>query len=144
MRQFKIMVNGNEYDVQVEEVGGAQVLEPIARAKSAREAAQKENVKKEVYTPKVAVSEEKAEVKASEKSSSKSAGSIIVEAPLPGSIFNILVKVGDKVSAGTPLLILEAMKMENEIMAPKDGTVLEIKVQQGVSVNAGEALVVIA
>lgn len=143
MRQFKVIVNGNEYDVQVEEVGGVQTPEPIARAKAAREAVQKETVQKEVSTPKVAVSEEKPEAKVSKKSSSKSEGSVVVEAPLPGSIFNILVKVGDKVSAGTPLLILEAMKMENEIMAPKDGTVLEIKVQQGVSVNAGEALVVI-
>ena len=62
---------------------------------------------------------------------------------MPGTVISIAVTDGDTVSKGQTLLILEAMKMENEIMAPCDGTVQEVTISQGTSVNAGDILVVV-
>ncbi|NLL18853.1 MAG: biotin/lipoyl-binding protein, partial [Clostridia bacterium] len=66
-----------------------------------------------------------------------------VVAPLPGVVLNILVNVGDKVSAGQTVIILEAMKMENEIAAPVSGTVSSLLVSKGQSVSTNEALLTI-
>lgn len=66
-----------------------------------------------------------------------------VEAPLPGNVLSIKVKVGDTVQEGDVLLLIEAMKMENEVMAPHDGTVQQINVDTGQMVNTGDALVII-
>lgn len=63
---------------------------------------------------------------------------------MPGSILDVRVKAGDVVKKGGVMLILEAMKMENEILAPQDGTVAQVLVSKGSSVNAGDALVVLA
>ncbi|HLW08528.1 MAG TPA: biotin/lipoyl-containing protein, partial [Marinilabiliaceae bacterium] len=71
------------------------------------------------------------------------AGGFVVEAPLPGSIFKLLVKDGDTVKRGDVLLVVEAMKMENNIMAEKDGVVQNIKVRQGDSVLQNDFLMVI-
>jgi glutaconyl-CoA decarboxylase len=62
---------------------------------------------------------------------------------MPGKILDIKVTPGDVVKSGTVLVILEAMKMENDIMAPADGTVRAINVKEGDSVNTGDVLVVI-
>ena len=67
-----------------------------------------------------------------------------VKAPMPGNILKVNVTQGQAVKSGTVLCVLEAMKMENEIMAPKDGTVAQVVVSKGASVNTGDALVVIA
>mgnify|MGYP002618653742 CR=1 FL=1 len=67
-----------------------------------------------------------------------------VNAPMPGNILRIDVKEGDKVKAGQTLLILEAMKMENEIAAPKDGTVVQIATSKGAVVETGTPLIVLA
>lgn len=67
-----------------------------------------------------------------------------VNAPMPGNILRIDVKEGDKVKAGQTLLILEAMKMENEIASPKDGTVVQIVTSKGAVVETGTPLVVLA
>ena len=66
-----------------------------------------------------------------------------VNAPMPGNILKVNVKAGDKVKSGTVLVVLEAMKMENEIMAPKDGTVTQVLVSKGSTVDTGAPLVVI-
>ncbi len=63
-----------------------------------------------------------------------------VKAPVPGLITRILVQPGDKVEAGQPLLVLEAMKMENEIKAPRNGTVLQLNAQSGKTVTLGDVL----
>ena len=66
-----------------------------------------------------------------------------VNAPMPGNILKVNVAAGQAVKAGTVLVVLEAMKMENEIMAPKDGTVTQVLVQKGSTVDTGAPLVVI-
>ncbi len=71
----------------------------------------------------------------------KSAGGTVVKAPLPGNIFKMLVSVGDTVKKGDNLLIMEAMKMENDIKAEKDGVVSAIKVKEGDAVLQGEVLI---
>ncbi|ASJ06533.1 acetyl-CoA carboxylase biotin carboxyl carrier protein subunit [Thermococcus pacificus] len=69
------------------------------------------------------------------------AGEGVVTAPMPGKILRILVKEGEQVKTGQGLLILEAMKMENEIPAPKDGVVKKILVKEGDTVDTGQALI---
>ena len=125
MRKFNISVNGNSYEVEVEEIGGA----PAPVQKSAAPA------------PKPA-----AAPKAAPQASAASApvsGATTVEAPMPGSIVSVKVKNGDTVNEGDVLCVLEAMKMENEIIAPADGTIIKTEVQQGSAVQTDDILVVI-
>ena len=67
----------------------------------------------------------------------------VVKAPMPGNILKVNVKAGDAVKAGTVLVVLEAMKMENEILAPKDGTVTQVVTAKGSVVETGAPLVVL-
>jgi len=67
----------------------------------------------------------------------------VVAAPMPGKILKVAVSVGTPVNNGDLLLVLEAMKMENEIMASSSGTVKEVRTKEGDSVNTGDVLVVI-
>ena len=130
MRRFKIVVNNNEYEVEVEE--------------------RLEKSETGIEPKKISVPEKKIVEKAVEISKTKeikevtTSGNKTITAPLPGSILELKVKVGDKVEKGTILLILEAMKMENEIRAPFEATISEIRVKQGESVNVGEVLVILA
>lgn len=71
------------------------------------------------------------------------AENIEIECPMPGKILSISVSVGQRVRAGECLMIMEAMKMENEMVAPKDGTVKQILVSQGTMVNTGDVLAVL-
>ena len=77
------------------------------------------------------------------KQSTGKAETELIKAPMPGKIIDILVREGATVLRGEPLLILEAMKMENELTADKDGTIKEVKVSKGQAVNGGEALIII-
>ena len=116
MRKFNISVNGKSYEVDVEEVGGVSTPAPapVQTAAPAPKAA-----------PKAA----------------PVAGAKQVTAPMPGTIVSVKVNVGDKVEAGTLVAVLEAMKMENEIVAGVDGTVAGISVSAGDSVNSGDVIV---
>ncbi len=134
MRKFNITVNGKQYEVDVEEVGGAPSMArpaspaPVAAAPVAQ------------ATP-VAAAQPAAPAPAA--SANIPEGGIRIESPMPGTILDIRVNVGDMVKTGDILLILEAMKMENEIMAPSEGRILAVGPTKGASVNSGELLVVI-
>ena len=129
MRKFMINVNGNSYEVEVEEVTeGGPVSRPATQAAKASVAAP--------AAPKAAPKAEKKEVVVSQ-------GQEVVEAPMPGNIWKLMAKEGDEVKAGDILLILEAMKMENEIVAPRDGIVSSVNTTEGSAVNTGDKLVVI-
>ena len=123
--KYKVTLNGRTYEVEVE-AGKAMLLSeyesvapaPVAAAPAAPTAA----------APAAPVVTGAGEA---------------VNAPMPGNILKVNVKTGDTVKSGTVLVVLEAMKMENEIMAPKDGTVTQVLVSKGSTVDTGAALVVI-
>ena len=117
MKNYTITVNGNVYDVTVEESGAAPVAAPKTAPKAAPKAASK-------AAPKAAAG----------------AGSIKVEAGAAGKVFKIEASVGQKVSRGDAVLIVEAMKMEIPVVAPEDGTVASIDVAVGDAVEAGQTL----
>ena len=125
MRKFNITVNGIAYEVEVEEVGAAESITPVNPAPAAA-------------APKAAPAPKPAAPKAAPV-----AGGTKVNAPMPGTILDVKVSQGQAVKKGDILLILEAMKMENEILAPQDGTVAQLAVSKGASVNSGDALVVL-
>ncbi len=129
MRKFNIKVNGKAYEVEVEEVGAQGVAAPVYQAPIAPAAA-----------PVIAPAPVPAAAPAVSPAPQK-AGSVVVNAPMPGTINAVKVKAGDSVTKGQVLVILEAMKMENEIMADSDGTVASVAVNQGQSVNTGDVLV---
>ncbi len=131
MRKFNITVNGQTYEVDVEEVGGAPAAAPVRAAAPVAAPAP------------VAAAPKAAPAPAAAPKAAAGAGDP-VKSPMPGNILDVKVKVGDKVSNGTCLVVLEAMKMENEIPAPKDGTVTSVLVNKGATVNAGDVLVTIA
>ena len=125
MKKFlKVTVNGNTYDVEVEEVKEGEKVEVHAT--------------KEV-TPPTPTKEEKVEQPVAKKE-----GSIKVPAPMPGNIWKIKTSVGAKVEKHEVLLILEAMKMENEIVAPEAGIVTNILVKEGDAVEPGKIMVELA
>lgn len=76
-------------------------------------------------------------------SSADASGQAVLTAPMPGKIVRVMVKTGDEVTANQGVLVVEAMKMQNEVQSPKDGKVIEVKVVEGQTVNAGETMVVI-
>lgn len=141
MRKFIINVNGNSYEVEVEEVetGSASPVSKIqgssmdSKVGADAPAAQAEQKPKAAPTPKA---QPKPEVQAS-------GGQETVEAPMPGNIWKLMVKEGDTVNEGDVLLILEAMKMENEILAPKSGTIIAVNTTEGSTVSAGDKLVIL-
>lgn len=117
MKNYTITVNGNVYDVTVEENGNGAAAAPVAAPKAAPKAAPE-------AAPKAAAG----------------AGSIKVEAGAAGKVFKIEASVGQKVSRGDAVLIVEAMKMEIPVVAPEDGTVASIDVAVGDAVEAGQTL----
>lgn len=123
MRKFIINVNGNSYEVEVEEVGGAPSAAPAPKA--APKAAAPAPAPKAAPAP----------------AATPPAGATNVTAPMPGNIVSVKVKVGDTVNSGDVLCVLEAMKMENEIMAPKAGKVVAVSTSAGSTVNTGDVLV---
>lgn len=131
MRMFKVVVDRKEYEVAVEEIKGPAGSAPTPAATAPKPAA-----KPQAAAP--------ASPKPSPKPSGGDSGEGAVVAQMPGTIVDIDVNVGDKVTKGQKLLVLEAMKMENEIVAPHDGTVSEISVAAGALVNAGDVLVILS
>ena len=125
MKNLRVTVNGTAYDVQVEELGASSA--PAAAPRAAAPAP----------APAAAPA-------AAPKAAAPAAGAEVVSAPMPGTILSVNVKAGDKVKAGSVMFILEAMKMENEIMAPHDATIAAVHVNKGEAVESGTALVSLA
>ena len=119
MKKYNITVNGTTYEVIVEEVG-AHATSPAAPVYSA---------------PAAAVAPAPKPVK------TMAGGANKVSAPMPGTILDIKVSLGQKVSKGEVVCVLEAMKMENDIPAPCDGVVASINVQKGSTVAANDILI---
>ncbi len=107
MRTFRVNVNGNTYEIQLEEISASEIKN--TPAPQAQPAAQ-------------------------------TTGGRAVNAPIAGTILSVNVSSGSNVKAGDVLMVLEAMKMENEICAPCDGTVASVSVSKGATVASGELL----
>ena len=145
MKNFKFKINGNSYEVEINnlegnianlEVNGTpyqveidREMQPIKTPKLVRNV----NVPSTDSNPSI--------VKTSSPASPKGVGTI--KSPLPGVILDITARVGDKVSIGQKLIVLEAMKMENNIDSDKEGTITDIKVSKGDSVMEGDVLIII-
>ena len=128
MKTYNITINGVTYAVEVEEVGGvasAPVAAPVAPAAAPA-------------APKAAPAP--AAAPAAPKAAGK-AGSVTIKAPMPGNIIKVNVKPGDAVKKGDVLVVLEAMKMENDVCAPEDGTVASVEVTKGATVETDAVLV---
>ena len=112
MKKYRVNVNGTVYEVELEEITGAAPAASAAAPAAAPAPAAAAPVAGDAVT-----------------------------APMPGNILDVKVKAGDSVKAGDTLLILEAMKMENEISAPQDGTIASVNVRKGDVVNSGDLLI---
>jgi len=144
LRRFRVVVNGKIYEVEVEELGEGNVRvasqptqaytppTPVASAP----VAQTQPASPAPVAPAPAPSPA--------PSTPAPAGATTVSAPMPGKILKVSVQPGSAVKSGELLLVLEAMKMENEILSPASGTVKEVRVKAGDSVNTGDTLVIIA
>ena len=113
MKAYKVNVNGNVYEITIEVIDKADIKAPAAPAPAPAPAAAP------VAAP---------------------AGAQTVSAPMPGTILKVNVSNGQAVKKGDVLMVLEAMKMENEILAPNDGTVSSVNVAQGPTVESGTVL----
>ncbi len=132
MKQYRITVNGTTYEVEVEEVKGGETAARPNTAPVQRAAAP---APKKQPEPKAAPAPASATAAASAKTA---ASANAMKAPMPGTILKVLVQEGQAVKRGEVLCILEAMKMENEIVAPNDGVVrgIYVKEQQNVQLDA--------
>ena len=114
MKKFNVTVNGNAYEVEVEEIGAAAAPAAVPAAAAAPAAPAAAPVAQ--------------------------AEGVQVACPMPGTIVDVKVQAGDHVTKGQVLVVFEAMKMENEIMADRDGTVVAVYANKGDSVESGKVL----
>ena len=128
--KYRITLNERTYEVEVE------VCEPMALAEFTSFAPVE-------AAPVAAAPVEAASAAAAAPAPVLTGAGDVVPAPMPGTILKVAVEKGQAVKEGQLLVILEAMKMENEILSPKNGTITQVLVQQGVTVNTGDPLVMI-
>lgn len=119
MKKYIIKLNGKTYEVEMGEVSGSSVY----------------------VAPAASTGSSPAPAAQAAPTSAPATGGDAIVSPMPGNIIDIRVKAGDMVKKNQVILVLEAMKMENEIVAPADGTVLSIATSKGAMVNANEELV---
>ena len=145
MAKYQYTVKGVDYEVEIQDIEGnianvtvngipfeVEMKQPVKAGKQ----------KVKLSEERKAEGSEERRVKSEESNSSSAAGKPVV-APLPGTINEIKVKVGDKVNAGDTVVILEAMKMQNNIEAETSGTITSINVNKGDAVMEGDTLVTI-
>ncbi len=139
VKNYRVHVNGKAYDVTVEETGsssqtmGTVAVQPQQRTQTPAET---------VSTPVIAPQQKKETVK--EKTpDSGSTGKVSIDAPMAGLVIDVFAKTGQRVGVGEKLLILEAMKMENDIVSDVSGIVDTVEVKKGDNVETGQIMVTI-
>ena len=147
MRKFIVQVNGVQYDVEIEEIGGAQAAPaapipaaaPAATAPAPAAAAAPAQAAAAPAAPAAPAQSAPAAAPAQSAAGGVMGGETI-NAPLPGTVLDIKVSAGQNVKKGDILFVLEAMKMENEILAAHDGVIASVNVEKGAAVNSGDVL----
>ena len=149
MKSFKFKINGTEYNVDINEVEGQEIkldvngtpynvtVDKEIKKKPATVVTRKQSA------PQVAAAQGEVQRSSAPKANTAAGGNKICT-PLPGTILDVFVNVGDSVKAGQRVALLEAMKMENNIEADSDGTVTAVNVRKGDSVLEGDTLIVIS
>ena len=145
MKEHKFKIHGTEYEVSINSVEDniADVTVNGTQYEVEIEGKTSKVIKVTKPTPASASAATTAEVISTAKAAAKKSAGAAVKSPLPGVIVDIKVRQGDRVTAGQHLLVLEAMKMENNIDADRDGIIVELKVNKGDSVLEGDTLLTI-
>ena len=144
MKNYKLKINGNDYNVDINEVEGQEIKLNVNGVDYTVTVDQEiKQTRKPVVTSSAAAAPRVAPAAGAVQKANAPAAGAKVTTPLPGTILDVFVNVGDAVKAGQTVVLLEAMKMENNIEADTDGTVKEVKVRKGDSVLEGDILVVI-
>ncbi|WP_288823110.1 biotin/lipoyl-containing protein [uncultured Megasphaera sp.] len=135
MKKFKVTVNGQVYEVEVEEVGAAETAAPVVS----------KPVVTPVATPVVTPTKEAAATPSPkpEVHAPTPEGAVTIKAPMPGKISAVKVDVDQTVTRGDVVVVLEAMKMQNDITTNQDGKIVQLRVQVGDSVKTGDILAVL-
>ena len=128
--KYTATLNGRTYEIEIERT---DVFRPLTS----------EEIAAGVVAPAAPITVSAPKAAAAPAAAPAAAGAGTISAPMSGTILKALVAVGDAVKSGQCVLVLEAMKMENEIFAPCDGTVKELSVSQGAAVQPGQTLMVI-
>lgn len=123
MKRFLIKINGKTYDAEVEVIGASAAAPAVAPAPAA--------------APKAAAP---APAHAAPAAAPKAGGPANVTSPLPGTVLRLVKNAGDTVAAGEVVMIVESMKMENEVVAPEAGRIASIAVAAGSAINTGDLL----
>ena len=152
MKDYSLKINGHNYDVQIDDVNDASTVAHVKVNGTAYEVEIVGAKSTATTKPHVAPAQpgaNSAMITPATAAPSPRIGAVApstgytVKCPLPGTVLNINVKVGDQVTTGQTLLILEVMKMENNIDADRGGVVKQILVQQGATVMEGDSLIII-
>ncbi|HKL08307.1 MAG TPA: biotin/lipoyl-containing protein [Bacteroidales bacterium] len=138
MKQFKFTIRGNDYEVEIKDYEDNIAIIEVNGTQYEVEVHQKEM--KTTKTPRLVRSNVPVERKDSKIKKSVSSRAYSLKAPLPGNIFKILKSEGDEVKKGDTIMIMEAMKMENNIQSEKDGKITSIKVKEGDAVLQNDVL----
>jgi biotin carboxyl carrier protein len=150
MKNYKLKINGNDYNVEINEVEGQEIKLEVNGTPynvTIDQEMHQHRTHTTVISDRVAprVSAANGDVqRASAPRPGTAAGGTKVTTPLPGTILDVFVNVGDQVKSGQTVVLLEAMKMENNIEADTEGTVTSVNVRKGDSVLEGDTLIVIS
>ena len=141
MKKFKLTIRGNKYDVDFLSIEDDIAKVEVNGTTYEVEVHREKKVSKTPTLVRKPVVHSTESGKARTSSPTERKGTGVIKAPLPGTILEIKVKVGDVVKVGDKLMVMEAMKMENNIIADKEGKIEVIKVNNGDSVLEGDALI---
>lgn len=141
MKKFKFTISGKEYEVEVQSFEGDKAQVVVNGTQYEVDVEREKEEAKPVIAPRPAAP--KASAPAASPAATGNVDGVKAVAPLPGTIMQIYVNVGDQVKRGDKILMYEAMKMENNFLAEVDGVIKDIKVRVGDNVLQGAVLVVI-